>query len=165
MKNKKCGFKFASLAFLKCSVVSRCAPTTVTQRSSILFHSQPWLVHLNQVSSDNMRVVLSRADNNDPYTIHQIFLVTWSNIPQLNLGSIRGSSPILETVCCEKKWRIINNSLHLAWNYTRILILGHYLFLEAHKESRLTLWLSTHCTILQRQSLTINRIVALNCIA
>ena len=36
-------------------------------------------------------------------------------------------------MCCEKDLKDNkHNSLHLAWKYTRIFVLGHYMVFEAH---------------------------------
>ena len=49
--------------------------------------------------------------------------------------------------CCEKYLKDNkDNSLHLAWKYARIFVLGHYLFLDAHSFPRATL--SENCSLL-----------------
>ena len=52
---------------------------------------------------------------------------SWPNIPQLKLGNIRvGKNP----ACCKKYLK--GNGYMQRPQYARILVLGHYLFLEAH---------------------------------
>ena len=49
--------------------------------------------------------------------------------------------------CCEKYLKDNkDNSLHLAWKYARIFVLGHYLFLDVHSFPRATL--SESCSLL-----------------
>ena len=63
--------------------------------------------------------------------------VTWVNIPQLGKNRAR----------CEKDLKDNkHNNLHLGRKYSRIFVLGHYLFLVAHSFPRATL--SENCLLL-----------------
>ena len=72
--------------------------------------------------------------------------VTWLNMPHLNLGNIRVICPNFQNcTCCENCLKDNkHSSLHLAWRYDQIFVLGHYLFLEAHSFPRATL--SENCS-------------------
>jgi len=74
--------------------------------------------------------------------IHLMFLlmrnlskcITWLNIPQLKLGNVLVIFLKFQIHTCCKKFMKDNkhNIFHLAWQYVRILVLAHYLFLRAH---------------------------------
>ena len=89
-----------------------------------------------------LKFLLVLVDNGSYEIIHQIFSlarywsrrVTWANIPQFQLGNIRGKFPNFQNCArCEKDLKDNkHNSLHLGQKYARIFVLGHYLFLVAH---------------------------------
>ena len=90
---------------------------------------------------------------------HQIFLLArdWSkhvaslNMLQLKLGNIQAIFPNFQNcACCENDLKDNKHkSLHLAWKFNRIFVLGQYLILEAYswrraKHSENCLLLGTH---------------------